>query len=215
MAKFLRFKLYFCFPISRKPRRHRKTAANNTTDAPLTIAATTLIPFDSDSDCPPEFTSTSMSGTTTHSGASSSSLADLSVELARALSSRRFFFSPGRSHSLLLDSCSSTSSLLPAKPLPPPAPSPSHEVVEGGVAILTYSPDPYSDFRTSMQEMVEAQDLDISADWGYLQEMLMCYLKLNSRRTHKYIVGAFADLLMTLMMGRRKSDVAGGYELLR
>ncbi|XP_031477067.1 transcription repressor OFP16-like [Nymphaea colorata] len=215
MTKFLRFKLYFCFSISRKSRRHRKTAATNTTDTPMTITATTLIPSYSDSDCPQEFTSTSKSATTTHSGASSSSLADLSLDLARALSSRRFFFSPGRSHSLLLDSCFSTSSFRPAKPLPPPAPAPFEEVVDGGVAILTYSPDPYSDFRTSMQEMVEAQDLDISADWGYLQEMLTCYLKLNSRRTHKYIVGAFADLLMNLMMGRRQSDMSGGYELLR
>ncbi|XP_031503405.1 transcription repressor OFP12-like [Nymphaea colorata] len=191
MSKPLRLKFHLCFLRSKKSGHDhdpRGDVAN--------------LPFDSDSDTPPEFTSKSV---TTHSTASSSSSSSLPLDLASALSSRRFFFSsPGRSNSLIDDDSK----------LPPPVKT-APEALNGGVAVLAYSPDPYRDFRASMQEMVEAQDLDISADWGYLQEMLACYLKLNSRRTHKYIVGAFADLLMSLMMGRRKTAASGGYEVLR
>ncbi|GAV57748.1 Ovate domain-containing protein [Cephalotus follicularis] len=69
-----------------------------------------------------------------------------------------------------------------------------------GVAVSTYSPDPYGDFRRSMQEMVEARHLiDIKANWDYLHELLLCYLALNPKTAHKYIIGAFADLLVSLM----------------
>ncbi|CAN6439755.1 unnamed protein product [Victoria cruziana] len=196
MSKPHRSKFHLCFPRSKKPDRdhdhHRKTAITN-------------LPLDSDTDSPPAFTSKSV---TTHSTASSSSSSSsLPLDLASALSSRRFFFSsPGRSNSLVDDD---------SKPLPAPVIDTAPEALNGGVAVLTYSPDPYGDFRASMQEMVEARDLDISADWAYLQEMLACYLKLNSRRTHKYIVGAFADLLMSLMMDRRKTAASGGYKVLR
>eukprot|EP01018_Ginkgo_biloba_P023243 Gb_34060 [translate_table: standard] len=64
------------------------------------------------------------------------------------------------------------------------------------VAVLMYSPNPYMDFRTSMQEMVEAHNL---TDWSCLQEMLLCYLSLNKQKTHKFILGAFADLLMNII----------------
>lgn len=51
-----------------------------------------------------------------------------------------------------------------------------------------------------MQEMVEARDLiDVRANWDYLHELLMCYLSLNPKSTHKFIVGAFADLLVSLV----------------
>ncbi|KAF3784707.1 Transcription repressor [Nymphaea thermarum] len=89
-----------------------------------------------------------------------------------AVSSRRFFFSyPGRSNSLIDDDSK----------LPPPVKT-VLEALNGSGAVLAYSPDPYSDFQGSMQEMVEAQDLDISADWGYFQEMLACYLRRKRER---------------------------------
>lgn len=70
------------------------------------------------------------------------------------------------------------------------------------MAIQTVSPDPYFDFRKSMQEMVEARDInDARANWDYLHELLTCYLDLNPKSAHKFIVGAFADLLVTLMAG--------------
>lgn len=74
------------------------------------------------------------------------------------------------------------------------------------------------DFRRSMQEMVEARDLvDVKANWKYLHELLSCYLDLNPKRSHKFIVGAFADLLVSLLSsqmpedgGRREEGFASG-----
>ncbi|CAN6439120.1 unnamed protein product [Victoria cruziana] len=58
------------------------------------------------------------------------------------------------------------------------------------------SEDPYMDFRVSMEEMVEAYDL---RDWGCLEEMLVWYLRVNGKSAHGYIVGAFVDLLLSLV----------------
>lgn len=84
------------------------------------------------------------------------------------------------------------------------------EVVTGGVAVQTYSPDPYSDFRRSMEEMVEAQELtDVKSNWEFLHELLLCYLNLNPKHTHKYIVGAFSDLVVSLISienSRKKTE---------
>lgn len=74
------------------------------------------------------------------------------------------------------------------------------DAVKDSVAVPTYSPDPYLDFRRSMQEMVEARDLvDVKANWDYLHELLLCYLALNPKSTHKFIIRAFADLLVSLL----------------
>ncbi|KAI3854686.1 hypothetical protein MKX03_035412 [Papaver bracteatum] len=60
--------------------------------------------------------------------------------------------------------------------------------------------DTYMDFRRSMQEMVEATEFsDVRADCNYLHELLLCYLALNPKHTHKFIMDAFADLLVCLM----------------
>lgn len=57
------------------------------------------------------------------------------------------------------------------------------------------SKDPFVDFRESMEEMVEAYGIQ---DWESLEELLTCYLKVNSKSNHGYIVGAFVDLLVNL-----------------
>lgn len=75
-------------------------------------------------------------------------------------------------------------------------------VLNGSVAVPTYSPDPYADFRRSMQEMVEARPelmKDVKSNWEALHELLLCYLALNPKSTHKFILGAFSDLLVTIM----------------
>ncbi|KAL7144731.1 hypothetical protein ABFS83_07G031800 [Erythranthe nasuta] len=111
-------------------------------------------------------------------------------DFTSAFASHRFFFSsPGMSNSIF-----------EAPPPPPPPPlQDSGEVVSGGVAVQTYSPDPYSDFRKSMVEMIEARDpTDAKADWEFLNELLLCYLTLNPKHTHKFIVGAFADVIVSL-----------------
>ncbi|GER29754.1 ovate family protein [Striga asiatica] len=107
-------------------------------------------------------------------------------DFATAAASRRFFFSsPGHSNSIV-DSFVKL--------------SPSPETSGVGIAVTTYSPNPFADFRRSMQEMVEAREVcGVSEDWGYLHELLTCYLSLNPTNTHKFIVEAFADLLVSLV----------------
>ena len=112
--------------------------------------------------------------------------------------------------SLLLDSCNNTH---PPRDQQPPQLLKSRTVTDS-TAVSTYSQDPYMDFRRSMQEMVDARDsVDVKANWEYLHELLSCYLSLNPKSTHKFIVGAFADLLVSLLSaemtgdgGRREED---------
>ncbi|AEE83510.1 Transcription repressor OFP11 [Arabidopsis thaliana] len=77
------------------------------------------------------------------------------------------------------------------------------KLLSGGTAIMKHieSPDPYRDFGRSMREMVEARDLtrDVVADREYLHELLFCYLYLNPKHTHRFIVSAFADTLLWLL----------------
>ncbi|XP_076941457.1 transcription repressor OFP16-like [Bidens hawaiensis] len=132
------------------------------------------------------------------------------IHIPTVVASDRFFFSsPGRSNSIFESTSHSTSSVAstsfvdPTEDVEAPAVVGGFENIEsvgGGVAIPTISPDPYHDFRKSMQEMVEARDLiDVRANWDYLHELLTCYLDLNPKSAHKFIVAAFADLLVTLM----------------
>ncbi|KAF5207079.1 transcription repressor OFP14 [Thalictrum thalictroides] len=72
------------------------------------------------------------------------------------------------------------------------------------IAVLTYSPDPYNDFRQSMEEMVEARlNQNQSIDWDFMEELLFCYLKLNEKKSYRYILSAFVDLTASL---KRNSD---------
>jgi uncharacterized protein (TIGR01568 family) len=59
-----------------------------------------------------------------------------------------------------------------------------------GVALPTYSPDPHADFLKSMEEMSAALRLDARrrGNRARLHELLLCYLALNDKRTHRYIV---------------------------
>ena len=113
---------------------------------------------------------------------------DSPPDFATVFASQRFFFSsPGRSNSII-DSPNS---------LGDPECS---NLVPGSVAIQTYSPDPLQDFKKSMQEMVEAHGIiDVKADWEFLHELLLCYLTLNPKHTHKFIIKAFSDLLVSIM----------------
>ncbi|KAF7120396.1 hypothetical protein RHSIM_Rhsim13G0026400 [Rhododendron simsii] len=147
------------------------------------------------------FDSTSLSKSLSSSSSSSSSLpsspSSAAPDLAAAFASQRFFFSsPGRSNSIVESSSSfssSSSSSLTTSVR-------SDSIVGGGVAVPTYSQDPFEDFRRSMQEMVEARRLvDVSADWDHLHELLTCYLSLNPKSAHKFIVRAFSDLLVSMM----------------
>ncbi|GMY16691.1 transcription repressor OFP12-like [Fagus crenata] len=116
------------------------------------------------------------------------------LDYAAAFASHRFFFSsPGLSNSIIQSTTS------------PSIQQPDNnntKLFNNSVAVPTYSPDPYADFRRSMQEMVEAREeelVDVKSNWESLHELLLCYLALNPKNTHKFIVGAFADLIVSLM----------------
>nr|CAD1836765.1 unnamed protein product [Ananas comosus var. bracteatus] len=47
-----------------------------------------------------------------------------------------------------------------------------------------------------MEEMVAAHAV---SDWEGLEELLTWYLKANGQKTHAFIVGAFVDLLVSLV----------------
>ncbi|KAK8556050.1 hypothetical protein V6N13_070120 [Hibiscus sabdariffa] len=134
-------------------------------------------------------TPSSATATTTTSDYSESD-PDSTPDFATVFASQRFFFSsPGRSNSIIES--------------PDTRPEPETKTpaaVDGGVAVNKYSPDPYKDFRVSMQEMIEARNLtDVNKDWEFLHELLLCYLTLNPENTHKFIVTAFTDIVVCLL----------------
>ncbi|XP_068661088.1 transcription repressor OFP13-like [Aristolochia californica] len=115
----------------------------------------------------------------------------------RGLQSERFFFEPGDTKSIMEE----------VKVGPPPP-------YEESVVLAMESADPYVDFRTSMEEMVEALGLK---DWDCLEELLVWYLKVNGKKNHGFIVGAFVDLLVSLVSSsfesEEKGDVASSFRL--
>ncbi|XP_031488637.1 transcription repressor OFP16-like [Nymphaea colorata] len=151
-----------------------------------------------DSDHPPEFTSNSGSQS---SGFSTDSVSvDISLDLASAVASERFFIVPGTSNSILEDCTGET----PAKKV---SSETKTALVADGIAVTTFSPDPFVDFRQSMQEMVEARAQERAVDWEYLEELFFCYMKLNHPHDHKFILAAFADLLESLGVSREVGDL--------
>ncbi|EOA21480.1 hypothetical protein CARUB_v10001873mg [Capsella rubella] len=62
-------------------------------------------------------------------------------------------------------------------------------------AVVKKSKDPYEDFRTSMVEMIVERQIFAAAD---LQQLLQCFLSLNSRQHHKVIVQVFLEIYATL-----------------
>jgi uncharacterized protein (TIGR01568 family) len=160
---------------------------------PLLSSATAAAPttsvmiknFNSLYDLSSASTSKSLSTPSTNSSSSSYSDPDTdsTPDFATIIASQRFFSSsPGRSNSII----ESMQEL--------------HTPVSGGVAIKKYSLDPYIDFKNSMQEMIEARGIrDVRANWDYLHELISCYLKLNPKNTHKFIISAFADIIVCLL----------------
>ncbi|CAN1133077.1 Transcription repressor OFP14 [Linum perenne] len=70
---------------------------------------------------------------------------------------------------------------------------------ENCIALLTYSRSPQEDFCKSMREMVESRFQDKrSIDWEFMEELLFGYLKLNDKKSHKFILCAFVDLVVSL-----------------
>ncbi|KDP29272.1 hypothetical protein JCGZ_19437 [Jatropha curcas] len=93
--------------------------------------------------------------------------------VVRGVTSDRLFFEPGDTNSILEE----------AKPF------------KESVVLALESENPYVDFRRSMEEMVESHGLK---DWDCLEELLRWYLKVNGKKNHGFIVGAFIDLLVQI-----------------
>ncbi|XP_018437498.2 transcription repressor OFP15-like [Raphanus sativus] len=70
------------------------------------------------------------------------------------------------------------------------------EEEEGFLLLSMESNDPYSDFKRSMEEMVEVHSLH--HDWRSLEHLLVQFLKVNAKTSHRYIFAAFVDLLLNL-----------------
>lgn len=101
------------------------------------------------------------------------------------LRSDRLFFEPGETSSILEEAKAHT--------------FPYSETVK---IMAMDSDDPFLDFRASMAEMVEAHGLK---SWECLEELLTCYLRVNGKSNHGYIVGAFVDLLIHIAMASASS----------
>lgn len=68
------------------------------------------------------------------------------------------------------------------------------------IAVLRYSRNPQEDFRRSMQEMVEVrvEEEGKVLNWDFMEELLFCFLNLNDKKSYKYILGAFVDVVTAL-----------------
>ncbi|RDX63207.1 Transcription repressor OFP8, partial [Mucuna pruriens] len=68
---------------------------------------------------------------------------------------------------------------------------PLHGKVKDTFAVVKRSSDPYSDFRTSMLEMIVEKQIFSPGD---LENLLQCFLSLNSSHHHNIIVQVFAEI---------------------
>nr|XP_010910463.1 transcription repressor OFP13-like [Elaeis guineensis] len=131
--------------------------------------------FDSSESC---FTNLSAMESESFSTASEASGGETVEAVIRGLRSDRLFFKPGSTSSILEEAVVAEGVRF-----------------EGGFAMAMDSKDPYWDFKVSMEEMVAAHGVK---DWGWLEEMLGWYLRVNGTWTHGFIVRAFVDLLVGL-----------------
>ncbi|XP_013748702.2 transcription repressor OFP16-like [Brassica napus] len=170
-------------------------------------------------DLPSSSTATTFSSSATSSYESESQ--DISPELSAAFASRRFFFSsPGRSNAItdspetrsreLSDNSDSATIKTPKKTKYDTSMN-TTRLLSGGSAVKqhVYSPDPLTDFRRSMQEMIdaaiEAGDLSHPDEgYDYLNELLLSYLALNPTDMHKFIIRAFSDIMVSLLSEERR-----------
>ncbi|KAF9609422.1 hypothetical protein IFM89_016222 [Coptis chinensis] len=63
--------------------------------------------------------------------------------------------------------------------------------MEESLAVMKKSEDPYGDFRRSMMEMIVEREMFETKD---LEQLLQCFLSLNSRHHYGVIIQAFSDI---------------------
>ncbi|KAK8696950.1 hypothetical protein V6N13_113118 [Hibiscus sabdariffa] len=67
--------------------------------------------------------------------------------------------------------------------------------VRDSFAVVKRSSDPYNDFRTSMVEMIVERQMFGAEE---LEQLLQCFLSLNSHRHHRIIIEVFTEIWETL-----------------
>lgn len=77
--------------------------------------------------------------------------------------------------------------------------------VRESFAVVKRSECPYDDFKGSMMEMIVEKEMFEEED---LQQLLVCFLSLNSSCHHSTIVTVFAEICEALFGSRRSSAVA-------
>ncbi|KAE8709871.1 Transcription repressor OFP8 [Hibiscus syriacus] len=70
-------------------------------------------------------------------------------------------------------------------------PCKAEEKVAESVAVVKKSEDPYEDFKRSMLEMIMEKHMFEARD---LEQLLQCFLSLNSKQHHRTIVDAFTEI---------------------
>ncbi|XP_041018475.1 transcription repressor OFP14 [Juglans microcarpa x Juglans regia] len=127
--------------------------------------------------------------------------------------SHRFFINPGLSSSLMEESrtsmtatsedagstSTSTTTVNDSSTTSASDHAKDIKLPDDSIAVLAYSSSPYEDFQRSMQEMVEAfVHNNGKVDWNFMEELLFCYLNLNEKKSYRYILSAFVDLIVNL-----------------
>ncbi|XP_019430006.1 PREDICTED: transcription repressor OFP14-like [Lupinus angustifolius] len=75
------------------------------------------------------------------------------------------------------------------------------------VVVLACSSNPYDDFHQSMKEMVEARLRNNEVvDWDYMEQLFFYYMNLNDKKSYKFILNAFVDLVAVLRPQWETSD---------
>lgn len=67
--------------------------------------------------------------------------------------------------------------------------------VKDSFAVVKSSDDPYNDFKASMVEMIVERQIFAAKD---LEQLLLCFLSLNSRHHHRIIVEVFTEICKTM-----------------
>lgn len=80
-------------------------------------------------------------------------------------------------------------------------PSPKWTKIEDSIAVVKESNDPYQDFRQSMLQMIVEKQIYSKED---LQELLSCFLELNSASHHDVIIQVFTQIWNDLIRESKK-----------
>lgn len=67
----------------------------------------------------------------------------------------------------------------------------SGDFAADSICVVKYSDDPFSDIRESISEMIQSVGI---RDWEEMEELVYCYIALNSPEVHQFIEDAFLSL---------------------